>query len=132
MRILGLSAKDSTGSSIDDSQLVAEEEKVFQVIDFSVAGGFDHLNLNKLVRFCETSKLPQKLAAFKPAAVTVHADPVGGLKSFLNQLKPDENCRPEKVKTTGQDEDAVTEEKVPMMASPLMTVRTICELFLKY
>ena len=49
--------------------------------------GFDHLNMNNLVEFCEKSKLAQKLVGFKPAVPEVNPA-VSGLQSLLNKRKP--------------------------------------------
>lgn len=76
--------------------------------------GFDHLNLHKLVDFCERSKLPQKLVGFKP--VVAEVNPLGGLQSLLK-----------KVKTAAATQDQPsTEESNPtdeyVGGSPLMTL----------
>jgi hypothetical protein len=61
-----------------------EDETIYDCSKFCIEAGFDHLNLNSLVQFCEKTKLPQKLIDFKP--VKVEVTPVGGLKTFLGKL----------------------------------------------
>ena len=119
LKALGLSTKDK-----DKDKDEKEDEKVFEVIDLAVSAGFDHLNLHRLVEFCEKSKLPQKLAYFKPSTASVQSSEpaaIGGLKSFLNKLKPED------VQATAQPQplqpplDAGSDD-TPMPASPLMTI----------
>lgn len=92
-KLLGLSTKEKLNerNSTDSAAATGEEEEVFDVVDFSLRAGFDHLNMHKLIEFCEKSKLPQKLVGFRP--VTVQVNPVHGLKSFLQKLKPEEEVQ---------------------------------------
>ena len=109
LKLLGISTKDK--ANVENASLSAEKEIVFDVIDFSVKAGFDHLKIYNLVEFCKKSKLPQKLAGFKP--VVSEVNPIRGLKSFLDKLKPEET--PSQV--------SVPEEAKEILArSPLMTI----------
>ena len=121
LKLLGLSNKDSKDRSTESTTgPPVEEEKVCDVIDFSLRAGFDHLNMHRLIEFCEKSKLPQKLVGFRP--VVSEVNPTRGLKSFLQKLKPEE---PEEAAKTLPKE---TQEI--MSGSPLMSIvdfmRNLC------
>ncbi|XP_046462730.1 ATP-dependent DNA helicase DDX11-like [Daphnia pulex] len=82
MKSLNLQGKPETNQA--EAEKTNEDEKIFDCSKFCIEAGFDHLNINTLVEFCEKTKLPQKLIYFKPA--TAEVTPVGGLKTFLGKL----------------------------------------------
>ena len=82
MKSLSLQGKPDTNQA--EANITTEDEKIFDCSKFCIEAGFDHLNINTLVEFCEKTKLPQKLIYFKPAIAEV--TPVGGLKMFLGKL----------------------------------------------
>lgn len=108
MKSLGLSSK----ATKEKQSFEANEEKVYDCCTFCIEAGFDHLNINSLIEFCENSKLPQKLTNFKP--VNSEVTPIGGLKSFLEKVKSDGNNKPI------SPEEMITEEKET--GSPLMAI----------
>lgn len=83
-------------SARSDGQADASKEDVLAASDLAIDAGFDHLNVHALIEFCERSRLPQKLAHFRPAAgVEVQRPSAAGVKSFLGQLAANNSKRQE-------------------------------------
>ena len=114
LKSLGLKGKQETSQTNAD-KTTREEEIIFDCSKFCIEAGFDHINIHKLLEFCEKSKLPQKLHNFKPVASEI--TPIGGLKNFLEKLKP------ETINQTGSKKllDAVAIEEKES-GSPLLTI----------
>jgi hypothetical protein len=69
MKSLSLKEKPETNQT--EPGMKVEDETIFDCSKFCIEAGFDHLNLNSLVQFCDKTKLPQKLIDFKPVKVEV-------------------------------------------------------------
>lgn len=126
LRMLGISNKEGGAQQQQGANQASEaaDEKVYDVIDFVVRAGFDHLNLHKLLDFCKQSKLAQKLAGFKAVDNKVAVvEPTRGLKTFLDRLKnhePPAAAPPSKIEDPTEKVGQEPAEYVT--ASPLMII----------